>query len=190
MPKPSRPQASDNGLNNTFAHNFWDDGRLPDNDQDGFADVPYFIWGDHYDNSPLTHYNNPQTLSLHIIARPIILSPDANESVQGLAKILWASAIDYKEHSITYDLYYSTDWGESWTEIITGISDTSYEWDAPDSSGDCRIKVVATCAQGKSVDAFSEELRLKSAIPGWTFLTLLSVFCLIVALRRFKRKST
>ncbi len=190
MPKPTRSQANDQGLNNTLTHNFWDDGRLPDNDQDGFADAPYLFEADHYDNSPLSQYNNPQTLSFDIIARPIILTPNASGSVRGLTKILWAPAIDYKGHSITYDLYYSTDWGESWTEIITGISDTNYEWKAPDTSSRCRIKVVATCAEGESVEAFSDELQLRLAIPGWTFLTLLSVFCLIVALRRFKRKST
>ncbi|MFX0204785.1 MAG: nitrous oxide reductase family maturation protein NosD [Candidatus Hodarchaeota archaeon] len=190
MPKPIKPQASGRGVNITFTHNFWDEGRLPDNDQDGFADVPYSIYGDNYDNNPLTQYNNPQTLTFDIITRPIILSPNASKSVRGSTNILWASAIDYKGHSFTYDLYYSTDWGESWTEIVTGISDTNYEWKAPDVSTGCRIKVIATCAQGVSVDAFSEELRLKSAIPGWTFLTIFSVLCLGVVLSKIKRKST
>ena len=191
MPKPTRPQASGRGLNNTFTHNFWDDGRLPDKDVNGFADEPYLLAGDNKDEFPLSQYNNPQTSSFDIIARPIVLSPSASEPAQGTTEIRWAPAIDYQGHAITYDLYYSTDWftDETWTEIITGISDTNYEWEAPDSSGDCRIKVVATCAEGESVEAFSETVQLKLATPGWSFLTLFSVLCLIVGFRRIHKRN-
>ncbi len=57
------PQACDNGTENTFDQNFWSDWITPDEDSDGFVDMPYSIFGSgsNSDTSPiaLAHYSNP-----------------------------------------------------------------------------------------------------------------------------------
>ncbi len=53
----SRSQAFDNGMNNTFAFNYWGDWINPDANRDGFVDDPYSIDGsaDNHDSSPLVN---------------------------------------------------------------------------------------------------------------------------------------
>lgn len=54
-------QACDDGSSNTFEENFWDDWTGPDDDQDGYVDIPYAINGtaENSDASPLASNSNP-----------------------------------------------------------------------------------------------------------------------------------
>ncbi len=52
-------QANDDGVNNTFEYNYWDDWTSPDNDGNGIVDDPYSIQGivNNQDDYPLTSPN-------------------------------------------------------------------------------------------------------------------------------------
>ncbi|MFX0196104.1 MAG: nitrous oxide reductase family maturation protein NosD [Candidatus Hodarchaeota archaeon] len=56
-----RSQAYDNGTNNVFAHNYWDDHDTTDQNSDGIADTPYPIDGEavNQDLYPLMARANP-----------------------------------------------------------------------------------------------------------------------------------
>ncbi len=57
------PQACDNGTENTFHQNFWNDWTSPDEDLNGFVDQPYLVsgTGSSTDASPIAtaHYSTP-----------------------------------------------------------------------------------------------------------------------------------
>ncbi len=191
----TQAQAADDGQDNLFTHNFWDEWRILDADFDGIVDTPYPIISDigNVDNNPLSNYNNPQTLTFDVMTRPIIVSPNGSEIVRTQIKIIWATATDFKGHAITYDVNYTTDGGTNWAEIATGITDSSVDW-LPGSDADhmnCRIMVVATCSQGVVVKGYSKEFRVEmpKMTPSWTFVGILSVLSLCLLIRRIRRKS-
>jgi nitrous oxidase accessory protein NosD len=73
-------QAYDEGLNNTFRYNYWDDWISPDVDDDGIVDVPYSIDGaagnqDQFPlSTPLTTATIPENLMVGLIILAIIFA--------------------------------------------------------------------------------------------------------------------
>lgn len=65
-------QAYDDGINNTFRFNHWDDHISPDSDFDGYVDTPYSILGSatNQDLSPRTYPATPRS--------PIVIRSDAD----------------------------------------------------------------------------------------------------------------
>lgn len=198
-------QARDDGSNNTFAHNYWDDHDNTDLNDDRIADTLYPIAGAaaNHDPFPLaTTCTTPHTLSA-----PTITYPNGGETLQGTVMLHWATAIDELEHSITYTILYSVDGGSTWTPLASGLSTATYEWDTTMmvESPTYLIRVVATCSEGLTAEDVSDasftiqnsEATATSLPPVGVFPTtggpvgmlLVSLILVMILIRRVKRKS-
>ncbi|MFX1517484.1 MAG: hypothetical protein ACFFC6_14355, partial [Promethearchaeota archaeon] len=151
--------------------NFWDNYRFPDSNEDGVVDFhlrvgSYWAEGveDHYfyDENPQTQPNNPPG-SLHYLTSPVIIFPTSwnpadpdnfpESQINGTVTIQWLQPLDSKGHTITYSLYYlqqGWDLGEgNWTEIASGLTATSYDWDTTNViDTQYYIRINATCSNG------------------------------------------
>jgi parallel beta-helix repeat protein len=138
-------QASDNGSNNVFGSNYW-------NDWTGIG--PYAIDGlvGNQDLSPLT---NPYHLSA-----PVIMYPTSGTlTLKNNVNIQWTASSDLWGHHITYLVYYSSDSGTTWTQLASYLLKTNYEWDTnsvPDGSS-FMVKVVAVCSLGLNAYTLSTD---------------------------------
>ena len=129
---------------NIIEYNYWNDWTSPDDDNDGFIDLPYFLAGtvNSYDDSPLS---SPFHLS-----SPTLITPIGGETIKGIFTIIWLPTYDRWGHTVTYTLYYSIDDGTTWNLLITGLNSSSYNWDTrtvPDNTNYI-LKVVAACPAG------------------------------------------
>lgn len=126
---PENSQAFDNGTNNEFCHNFWDEWAGPDSNNDGYVDDIYAINGNssNYDFLPVTDYIYP--LTIDFLSRPRIYAPTQGETLTGITSIRWAPALDSQSNQVNYTLYFSPDNGLSWTFIIKDYKMIEYAWD-------------------------------------------------------------
>jgi hypothetical protein len=139
-------QVSDEGLNNIFVFNFWDEWTSPDADADGFVDDPYGIDGGDQDSYPLTSLYSANLTDA--LTEPVLLTPQGGEIYTGIKGIQWLPAIDSRDHNVIYSINYSIDDGNTWEIIVTDLSTTSYQWNTSTltDSADYLIKVIATCS--------------------------------------------
>ncbi|MHA2362595.1 MAG: DUF2341 domain-containing protein [Candidatus Hodarchaeales archaeon] len=126
-------QAFDNGLNNIFVNNYWDNHNNTDGDFNGFADNSYLIDGNAgtFDSSPKA---SPNIIN-HTLSIPTVISPNGGEILSDLITISWTDSIDSLSHSITYALQYSNDSGGNWSQIVTDLTNTSYVWNSGNLNG-------------------------------------------------------
>lgn len=162
-------QSDCSGSNYQIDHNFWDNYRFPNNDGDDYVDYPLKVgdtgtYGEdqyHYDDYPLTEPTNDYS-SIHYLTSPIITSPTSWDSanpeewlqtrINGTVTIQWLEPLDTDDHTVTYSLYYKQQgfWEEqNWTEIISGLTTTSYDWDTTNLiDGQYNLMINATCSHG------------------------------------------
>ena len=138
-------QARDEGINNTFSHNYWSDGARIDPNRDGIVEVPYQIYstsGNYYDNFPLIHQYLGDSQLLTI---PTVLSPNGGEIISNITAVVWEETISLWNSPIQYDVYISGDGGQSWQLIAIEVIGTTFFFDSnllPD--GDAyMVRVVA-----------------------------------------------
>ncbi|MFQ5980941.1 MAG: right-handed parallel beta-helix repeat-containing protein [Candidatus Heimdallarchaeota archaeon] len=151
-------QANDNGSNNRFAGNYWDDHNNTDGNGDGVADNPYDIDGgaNNQDATPNATPNQPVP---HFLSAPTVVFPNGGEILGSVVTVEWTAARDSRDHPITYTLYYSADNGGSWSEVASDLKDPFYVWDITDyAEGEFNlIKVVALCAEGLQATDTSDQ---------------------------------
>ncbi len=86
----------------------------------------------------------------HNLSAPTVLTPNGGESIFGNYDITWSDAVESWGLPVTYDIYYSLDAGETWSELTDSIEDNSFVWDIsgiPDGN-QYLIRVVARSASG------------------------------------------
>ncbi len=142
-------QAFDNGSDNTIVFNYWNDWVSPDDDKDGYVDIPYELDGfsNNQDPLPLASVNPPLT---HRLTSPRLLYPNGGEILEKNLIIGWLPAIESFDSSVFYSIYYSSNNGKEWSLIAEDLFDNEYWWDTRyhfDSSS-CLLKVVAKTPEG------------------------------------------
>ncbi|MHA2107620.1 MAG: NosD domain-containing protein [Candidatus Hodarchaeales archaeon] len=149
-------QAYDDGSNNIFIYNYWDDWTIADLDADGIVDVPYPLEGSVF-NSDLYPYTTPNFQN-HRLGGLNIIYPNGGENLERNAVIYWTPALDTLDHSVEYSIFVSPEGGNSWILLVSKLTFTSYLWDIStfNSSTSYIIKVVATCSEGLEVDDISD----------------------------------
>jgi len=137
------PQADCQTQGCLFYENFWSDWTAPDTDKNGIVDNSYVISEIYADSFPLTQVY-PFT-KLHILTKPNIYYPSTENIISGEIEIIWGIASDTLDHSVIYSVFYSSNNGTSWNEIILNYLSTSLNWDTKNvPNGDhYLIKVVA-----------------------------------------------
>jgi parallel beta-helix repeat protein len=139
-------QAYDDGSNNVFTNNYWNDG-------DGAIDDPYTIAGDANNTDQFTRVL-PNPIQHQSLSIPVIIFPNGGETLIGLEIINWAPVIDPNVQMVNYSVFYSIDNGTSWLQLATGLRESNYTWDTAtvaDGTG-YMVKVMATGSGGSSTE--------------------------------------
>ncbi|MFX1283355.1 MAG: nitrous oxide reductase family maturation protein NosD [Promethearchaeota archaeon] len=171
-------QAHCDGPSYQFDHNFWDNYRFPDENNDNIVDYKLKVGTVQYGYEEEYNYDeNPHTTpcndysSIHYLTSPIITFPTnwdpTNPEEWGQTKInhtvtiQWLESLDTKDHKVTYSLYYlqvGGGWDEqNWTEITSELSTTSYDWDTTNLiDGYYYLMINVTCSHGL-ISSYREE---------------------------------
>ena len=80
---------------------------------------------------------------------PTIVFPTAGETLAGTINLQWTEAEDPDGDPLTYKVYYSDDEGVTKTEIATGISGTSVNWDTSLAPEGNKYKIFVCANDGK-----------------------------------------
>ncbi|MHA2093616.1 MAG: right-handed parallel beta-helix repeat-containing protein [Candidatus Hodarchaeales archaeon] len=188
----SGPNANDHGSNNIFILNYWSGWTSPDADGDGIVDNPYSIGSENQDLYPLV------SPDVHAFAPPSLSFPNGDISISGTTTIQWVAAVDSFDHPITYTVSYSSDGGNSWISLQTGLISTSYEWNTKTvSDGNTYlVRVVATCSEGFTKEDISGQFNIlnvepitttSTKAPSWNAVLLLFSLFAILSWRRRKK---
>ncbi len=164
-----------------FDHNFWDNYRFPDENEDNIVDYKLKVgrvgqsdYDDvyNYDENPHTTPCNDYS-SIHYLTSPIITFPTSwdpanpeewlQTKINGTITIQWLKSLDTEGHKVTYSLYYlqaEFGWDEqNWTEITSELTTTSYDWDTTNViDGRYYLMINATCSHGLT-SSYREEMR-------------------------------
>ncbi|UCE11251.1 MAG: right-handed parallel beta-helix repeat-containing protein [Candidatus Thorarchaeota archaeon] len=147
-------QIVDGSDGSLFAYNFWSDWTGPDNNSDGIVDLPYTVPPivEEHDQQDLTPRTSAYlNFDLHILTRPNVFFPDEHldaEFYYGIMNLTWGQSSDTFGHSVSYSVYYSIDDCESWTQIVTGLTNTFYLWNTTVVPQDLeyQLKVICECS--------------------------------------------
>jgi parallel beta-helix repeat protein len=96
----------------------------------------------------------------HTLSTPTILTPNGGETIGGEYEIMWMYSVESWGLPVTYDIFYSTDAGETWTEIINHLEAISIAWDVrglPEGE-QYRIRVVARGFSGLMAEDVSDSV--------------------------------
>jgi parallel beta-helix repeat protein len=94
----------------------------------------------------------------HILSIPTVLTPNGGETIVGSYDITWTESVESWGLQVVYDVYYSADAGETWTEIINTLEYTSIDWDVrglPDGD-QYLIRIVARGTSGLVTEDVSD----------------------------------
>ena len=153
-------QAFDEGVENLFRFNYWDEWTGPDEEDDGIVDEWYIIDGEigNTDRYALTLPKNPKTLLIHFISRPRIVYPNGGETISGPITIECVKSIDFWDHTVVFSFYYSSDNGRIWILLESELENYHYDWDTNSvkDGSNYLIKVVAICSEGLEVEDMSD----------------------------------
>ncbi|MFX0051133.1 MAG: right-handed parallel beta-helix repeat-containing protein, partial [Candidatus Hermodarchaeota archaeon] len=155
----SESQVFDDGSDNNFIFNHYNDWVSPDDDQDGYVDRPYLISGSAQNNDPCPLTQPYPPLTRRIFGNQV-LYPNGGEIVSGVIVIGWTTAWDSHNYSTTYSVYFSEDNGETWN-VITEYSfriQTNLTWDTKEcyDGSSYLVKVVAHASDGFSHEDISD----------------------------------
>jgi parallel beta-helix repeat protein len=178
-----KPQAQDSGSKNIFMDNFWDDWLEPDAEGDGIVDEPYAIMGI-ANNMDL--YPSVRLIDItHWLSRPEIIKPISGETINGSYAIQWTEVNDPLDHDITYAISLSSDNGETWIQIISGLTSTDYIWDTTkvNNGASYLLMIKSTCSAGKSVSTISQmTFRILNTSNKWLNNLVISLVAALAAI--------
>ena len=146
-------QGYDNGSDNIYINNFWNEWTAPDSEPNGIVDLPYSLDGliGNADDFPLASPSGP--VGYHYLRQFTVIHPNGGEIVNDSETIQWTASTDILSYEIEYTIYYSPDDGETWILIISELDAMQYEWNTTEVSkgNEFLIKVHAYCAVEPSI---------------------------------------
>ncbi len=158
-------QVTDAGSNNVFIFNHWSDWTSPDANADGIVDNSYSIEGTANNKDQYPLISSP---SVHMLLPPVLLSPTGGEIFSSTINILWTSSMDTWEYSVTYDVFYSTDGGTTWTPLESNLDTTSFIWNtlSIQDGSNYLVKINATSSGGlQSTSLLSSPFTIDNTPP-------------------------
>ncbi|MFW9884692.1 MAG: nitrous oxide reductase family maturation protein NosD [Candidatus Thorarchaeota archaeon] len=96
----------------------------------------------------------------HTLSAPTVLTPNGGETIGGDYEITWTDSVESWGLIVSYDVFYSTDAGETWNVIISTYDSTSIAWDArglPETD-QYLIRVIARGASGLTAEDVSDSV--------------------------------
>ena len=100
----------------------------------------------------------------HFLTPLTITFPNDGDVLNGRINIKWIGGEDSLSHQLSYSIYLSTNEGDNWTLIRTGIQTTQFLFDTSDYRNEkhCKIMVQATCFEGLSINGISNGIFIIS----------------------------
>ncbi|MHA2363738.1 MAG: MBL fold metallo-hydrolase [Candidatus Hodarchaeales archaeon] len=114
----------------------------------------------------------------HNITIPEIIYPNGGETLSGSVNIQWTESNDSWGISIIYFVYYSSDNGISWTDIISYLDTTNYFWQTSNLEDDSTylIKVRAYTSDVQVEDVTDDPFSIQNSISTETTNTSQSIY--------------
>ncbi|MHA2339232.1 MAG: right-handed parallel beta-helix repeat-containing protein [Candidatus Hodarchaeales archaeon] len=172
-------QANDDGSTNIFDGNYWFDFVGVDVNDDDMIDDPYTIDG----NSENADFHPLVDSNAHILLPITIITPNSTGTFSGQLLIEWTISMDSYNHPVFYTLYYSSNGGGLWDEIVSKITDTQYLWDigSKPSGSNYLLKVVVTDELGlSSFYEYENPFTIKEKVIE-TIVQVFSIFTIILS---------
>jgi basic membrane protein A len=182
--------AVDECSNNDFDQNYWSDWT---------GSGSYSISGS-AGNRDLSPLKNPDHLSVPTITEPT----SSIEILKDSVNIQWIASTDTFGHPITYSVFYSTNDGTTWNNIVSGLTGMSYNWDlssifngtevllkveVEDSLGFISASVSDNTFIIENPELISTTTTTKTKItPAWTIHLVLLSLSVILSLKWIRRK--
>ena len=130
----------------------------------------------------------------HTLSRPIIISPEEGDIVNGTVRIEWTEAIDSEGHSVWYTVSHSQH-GDIYDAFPDGsdIQTTYYNWDTRSTKWcDYYIKVDARSSEGLTSESIPIWLKVQNEPPELKFLLsiilIIVIIIILVSLILYRRK--
>ena len=97
------------------------------------------------------------SLIAHTLTDPTFTSPSNSGPFDEELVIEWDAAVDSWEYSVSYSVQYSSNGGSSWTDLTSGLTGNSYQWDISElEDGDNYVvKVIASADGGVTSEVIS-----------------------------------
>ncbi|MHA2031862.1 MAG: lectin-like protein [Candidatus Kariarchaeaceae archaeon] len=129
---------------------------------------------------------------VHYLSPPSISTP--SQTLKDVITLEWSASVDSLNQNITYSVHYSSDAGNNWNLLASGLTLTSYDWNTTAVSDGryYKIKVVATSLDGLSSENILYGLLTIDNIPtDNTFLiiglAIIAIFPELYFFRRLKK---
>jgi parallel beta-helix repeat protein len=97
------------------------------------------------------------SLIAHTLSDPIITSPTTSGPFDTSLMIGWNDAVDSWDYTVSYSIQYSSDGGSSWSDLTSGLTGNSYQWDISEleDGEDYVVKLIASTDGGQTSEAIS-----------------------------------
>jgi hypothetical protein len=127
--------------------------------------------------------------TIHYLTTPILLYPRSRSPSEftdqeyepewqeirynGTVRIQWVDPIDSGFHQVSISINYSRNYGENWTELISGVETDYYDWDTTAfADGNLQLRIIAICTHGEStMDTDEEMIQIDNSPPLLTDLS-------------------
>ena len=120
------------------------------------------------DNLSLSNESISETFSIrnteHVLTSVTLSNPTGGEILQDLVTITWTASVDSWDHNVTYIVYYWSNDGQNWIELVNDLTNASFIWNTtlvPDGTA-YRIKILASDKLGLSIETVSEIFSIRN----------------------------
>ncbi|MFX1604273.1 MAG: right-handed parallel beta-helix repeat-containing protein [Promethearchaeota archaeon] len=138
--------------------------------------------------------NAEYEVKIHTLSVPTVLTPNGGETIVGEYGITWTESVESWDLLVSYDVYYSSDAGGTWTEIINSYENTSIIWGARGlPEGDqYLIRVVARGSSGIVAEDVSDSVFSVRWSSNTIIVVLVGsgVVLLVIAVYALRRRGT
>ena len=131
------------------------------------------------------------TFIVHYLSPPSISTP--SQTLKGVITLEWSASVDSLNQNITYSVHYSSDTGNNWNLLVSGLTVTSYDWNTTAVSDGryYKIKVVASSDGLSSENILYGLLTIDNIPTDNTFLiiglAIIAIFPELYFFRKLKK---
>ncbi|PWI47171.1 hypothetical protein CEE45_13220 [Candidatus Heimdallarchaeota archaeon B3_Heim] len=129
--------------------------------------------------------NGTFTVLNHFLSPIIINFPNDGDELNGKVNLKWTGGEDTLNHQVSYSVYLSTNNGQNWTLIRTGLQVNQCIFDTSKYKNEtrCIIMVQAICIEGRSITGLSNgTFIIGNLISDFVELLYLLVFFLFIGI--------
>ncbi|MHA1967770.1 MAG: alpha/beta fold hydrolase [Candidatus Hodarchaeales archaeon] len=135
----------------------------------------------------------------HQFSTPSLIFPIGGETLSGDVNISWTASVDTWGYSVTYNVYFSTNGGTTWTLLKADLTDPSFIWDTstvPNGSNYIfRIKAISSgkldaifiSSSPFTVSNPTTTTTTTTTTPGLGILLLIAAVLVLISLHKQKK---